>query len=106
MRISSKLFNQLILHVAEGIQSLREAMIWAVPCVLMFALFTTSVYLLEVFGVKADWASELRSLLFTLFKLLPLVITTSLTYILSVKKTFATYACHHLGLNLYFDCLS
>ena len=82
----SKLLSKLIFRIADGLRSLREGMIWTVPVVLMFALFITCAYLLEVFQINTDWSSELRRFLYTLFKLVPLVITTSLTYILSVKK--------------------
>lgn len=97
----SKLLSKLIFRIADGLRSLREAMIWTVPVVLMFALFITCAYLLEVFQINADLSSELRRLLYTLFKLVPLVITTSLTYILSVKKHLPPMPVTTLGLTCY-----
>ena len=86
VRIPFNFFNQLVPRLSEGLQSLREAMIWTVPCVLISAIFITINYLLVVFQINAEFLTGLEDLTLMLSRLVPLVITTSLTYILSVKK--------------------
>ena len=107
MRISFNFLNQLVSRVSEGLQSLREAMIWTVPCVLISAIFITINYLLVVFQIKVEFLAGLEGLTLMLSRLVPLVITTSLTYILSVKKHLPPMPVTTLGLTsslmIYLD---
>ena len=75
-----------MLGVSEGLQSLREAMIWTLPCVLIGAIFIATAYLVEVLGLNADFALTLKGLSGSLSRLTPVIVASFLAYILSVKK--------------------
>ena len=81
-----KSFKKLIADVLHELQSLREAMIWTLPCVLMSAIFIATAYVLEVLQVSPDFVAVLEGLNASISKLIPLIVTASLTYILSIKK--------------------
>lgn len=84
--ISFKPFKRLILNVSEGLQSLREAMIWTLPCVLIGAIFIAMAYLVEMSGLNPELVVALKSLNASLSRLVPVVVASFLAYILSVKK--------------------
>ena len=86
VQISFKPFKRLMLGVSEGLQSLREAMIWTLPCVLIGAIFIATAYLVEVLGLNADLALTLKGLSGSLSRLTPVIVASFLAYILSVKK--------------------
>ena len=86
MPISFKPFKRLILNVSEGLQSLREAMIWTLPCVLIGAIFIAMAYLVEISGLNPELVAALKSLNASLSRLIPVVVASFLAYILSVKK--------------------
>ena len=79
-------FKRLMLNISEGLQSLREAMIWTLPCVLIGAMFIAAAYLVEVSGPNPDLSLTLKGLSASLSRLIPVIVASFLAYILSVKK--------------------
>ena len=86
MRIVFKPFKRSMLSISEGLQSLREAMIWTLPCVLIGAILIATAYLVEVFGLNPSLVFSLKSLGASLSHLTPIIVGSFLAYILSVKK--------------------
>ena len=70
----------------ESIFYLREAMIWTLPCAIMSAIFVAAAFMLNLAGVAPDVAVNLSSLNKIFLGLIPVIATSSLAYILSVKK--------------------
>lgn len=65
---------------------LREAMIWSLPCVIMSALFVAAAFVLQLMNVAPELVANLTSLNKIFSGLIPVITTSSLAYILSVKK--------------------
>ncbi len=70
----------------ESIFYLREAMIWTLPCAIMSAIFVAGAFMLQLMEVAPDLAANLSSLNKIFSGLIPIIATSSLAYILSVKK--------------------
>ena len=71
---------------SESIFYLREAMIWTLPCAMMSAIFVATAFMLQLLGIAPDVVANLSSLNKIFSSLIPIVATSSLAYILSVKK--------------------
>ena len=70
----------------ESIFYLREAMIWTLPCAIMSAIFVATAFMLQLIGVAPEVVANLSSLNKIFSSLIPIIATSSLAYILSVKK--------------------
>jgi len=70
----------------ESIFYLREAMIWTLPCAIMSAIFVATAFMLQLIGVAPDVVANLSSLNKIFSSLIPIIATSSLAYIFSVKK--------------------
>jgi PTS system cellobiose-specific IIC component len=70
----------------ESVFYLREAMIWTLPCAIMSAIFVATAFMLKLMDIAPDIAANLSDLNKTLSGLIPIILTSSLAYILSVKK--------------------
>lgn len=71
---------------SENVQSLRQAMIWTLPCAMMSAIFVAIAFILDVLHFQAGLSQLLKQLNSVVSSFIPVVVATSLTYILSVKK--------------------
>jgi lactose/cellobiose-specific phosphotransferase system IIC component len=71
---------------SESIFYLREAMIWTLPCAIMSAIFVATAFMLHLIGVVPEVVANLTSLNKIFSGLIPIIATSSLAYILSVKK--------------------
>lgn len=71
---------------SESVFYLREAMIWTLPCAMMSAIFVATAFMLQLVGVTPDVVANLTTLNKIFSGLIPIVATSSLAYILSVKK--------------------
>ena len=77
----------LVRHLPiESIFYLREAMIWTLPCAIMSAIFVATAFMLHLIGIAPDVVANLSNLNKIFSGLIPIIATSSLAYILSVKK--------------------
>ena len=77
----------LVRHLpTESIFYLREAMIWTLPCAIMSAIFVATAFMLQLVDIAPDIVANLSSLNKIFSGLIPIIATSSLAYILSVKK--------------------
>lgn len=86
-RVASRLRESLVRYLpTESIFYLREAMIWTLPCAIMSAIFVATAFMLQLIGIAPEMAANLTSLNKIFSGLIPIIATSSLAYILSVKK--------------------
>jgi lactose/cellobiose-specific phosphotransferase system IIC component len=78
--------NLIRLLPTESIFYLREAMIWTLPCAIMSAIFVATAFMFQLMGIAPEFVANLSSLNKIFSGLIPIVATSSLAYILSVKK--------------------
>ena len=71
---------------SESIFYLREAMVWTLPCAMMSAIFVATAFMLQLMDVAPDVVTNLSNLNKIFSGLIPIIATSSLAYILSVKK--------------------
>lgn len=70
----------------DHVQSLRQAMVWTLPCAMMSAIFVAIAFILDVMHFQSGLSQVLKQLNAVVLSFIPMVVATSLTYILSVKK--------------------
>ena len=88
-------FHHILMHAkarltrlkpTETLFYLREAMIWTLPCAIMSGIFVAISSVLQLLEVAPEIAANLLSLNKIFSGIMPIVASTSLTYLLSVKK--------------------
>lgn len=78
--------NFIRLIPTESIFYLREAMIWTLPCAIMSAIFVATAFMFQLIGIAPEFVANLSSLNKIFSGLIPIIATSALAYILSVKK--------------------
>jgi cellobiose-specific phosphotransferase system component IIC len=89
--------NLIRLLPTESIFYLREAMIWTLPCAIMSAIFVATAFMFQLIGIAPEFVANLSSLNKIFSGLIPIVATSSLAYILSVKNAYrqCQFLCWH-----------
>ena len=96
--------NFIRLIPTESIFYLREAMIWTLPCAIMSAIFVATAFMFQLIGIAPEFVANLSSLNKIFSGLIPIIATSALAYILSVKKRLPPHASFSIGSDFYACC--